>query len=172
MTDEDDSDESPVGENDARDGSNPPSDDERPSTGTDAADSSATSAADSDATDADGADATDASETAADSSSENDAATVPDETERSPDDDGGGFLSNLTSPREQLGEAAAAFKNARGASGLPQDEEGRVKLVCRRYAERRAVPLDDVGRPSCYEKGHPDCEGCLEDVRDGTVETF
>lgn len=165
MTDEDDSDESPVGENDARDGSNPPSDDERTSAATDAVDSNATNAADSDATD------TDASQTDGDSRSESDAATVPDETERTADD-GGGFLSNLTNPREQLGEAAAAFKNARGASALPEDEEGRVKLVCRRHAERRAVPLDDVGRPSCYEKGHPDCEGCLEDVRDGTVETF
>lgn len=88
------------------------------------------------------------------------------------DDDGGSFLGNLTSPKKQLGEAAAAFRNARGAGGLPRDEEDRVKLVCRRYAERRAVPLDDLGRPSCFDEDHPDCQGCLEDVRDGTVETW
>lgn len=87
-------------------------------------------------------------------------------------EDDGGFLRNLTSPRKQLGEAADAFRNARAASGLPRDEDGRVKLVCRRHAERRAVPLDDLGRPSCYEEGHPDCDGCLEDVRDGTVEVW
>lgn len=88
------------------------------------------------------------------------------------DDDSGGFLSNLTSPRKQLGDAAAAFKNARGSGNLPTDEADRVKLVCRRHAERRAVPLDDLGRPACFEEGHPDCEGCLEDVRDGVVETW
>jgi hypothetical protein len=66
--------------------------------------------------------------------------------------------------------ARRAFKA--GRSGLPTDDEGRAKLVCRRYAERRAVAIDDDGRPACYEADHPDCEGCVEDVRDGTVETW
>ena len=31
---------------------------------------------------------------------------------------------------------------------------------------------DGEGRPACFESGHPDCEGCAEDVRDGVVETW
>ncbi|MFB6092641.1 MAG: hypothetical protein ABEK02_06490 [Haloquadratum sp.] len=57
-------------------------------------------------------------------------------------------------------------------SALPRDEEGRVRLVCRRYAERRAVDVDDAGRPECFEADHPDCEGCLADVDEGIVETW
>lgn len=87
-------------------------------------------------------------------------------------DDDGGFLSNLVGVREQLGAASEAFRNARGAGALPTDEHGRVRIVCRRHAEHRAVALDVRGRPACYEEGHTDCEGCLEDVRDGTVETW
>jgi hypothetical protein len=55
---------------------------------------------------------------------------------------------------------------------LPHDDEGRARLVCRRHADRRAVAIDDDGRPACFEAGHPDCEGCIEDVRDGIVETW
>jgi hypothetical protein len=55
---------------------------------------------------------------------------------------------------------------------LPRDDDGRVRIVCRRDAERRAVAVDDEGRPACFEAGHPDCEGCVEDVRDGIVETW
>lgn len=55
---------------------------------------------------------------------------------------------------------------------LPTDENGDARLVCRRYAERRAVPVDRHGRPACFEPDHPDCEGCREDVRDGVVETW
>lgn len=55
---------------------------------------------------------------------------------------------------------------------LPRDDEGRARLVCRRNADRRAVAVDDDGRPACFEAGHPDCEGCAEDVRDGIVETW
>lgn len=55
---------------------------------------------------------------------------------------------------------------------LPREEDGRVRIVCRRYAERRAVALDSEGRPDCFEAGHTDCEGCLEDVLDGTVEVW
>ena len=55
---------------------------------------------------------------------------------------------------------------------LPRDDEGRARLVCRRHADRRAVAVDDDGRPACFDAGHPDCEGCVEDVRDGIVETW
>lgn len=71
-----------------------------------------------------------------------------------------------------LAEARAAYESARNASELPEDREGRVRIVCRRHAERRAVRLDEEFRPACYEAGHPDCEGCVEDVREGRVETW
>ncbi|RKD88075.1 hypothetical protein ATJ93_4391 [Halopiger aswanensis] len=72
----------------------------------------------------------------------------------------------------QLEEAREAYEVAKNARGLPSDEEGRAKIVCRRYAERRAAMLDDQFRPACYEAGHPDCEGCAEDVREGRIETW
>lgn len=72
----------------------------------------------------------------------------------------------------RFAEARRAYREGRLAGDLPTDDEGRARIVCRRYAERRAVALDDEGRPACYEKGHPDCEGCTEDVREGTVETW
>lgn len=72
----------------------------------------------------------------------------------------------------QLDDARAAYVSAKNVSGLPTDEEGRAKIVCRRYAERRAALLDEECRPACYESGHPDCEGCVEDVREGRIETW
>jgi hypothetical protein len=69
-------------------------------------------------------------------------------------------------------EIRDAYREGRRAADLPTDEEGRVRIVCRRHAERRAVALDDATRPACYEDGHPDCEGCVEDVREGVVETW
>ncbi len=54
----------------------------------------------------------------------------------------------------------------------PTDESGRVKLVCRRYAEKRAVDLDSENRPACFEADHPDCVGCVEDLHDGRIETW
>ena len=77
-----------------------------------------------------------------------------------------------TSTDSQLAEAREAYRVARNARGLPSDEEGRVQIVCRRYAERRAAKLDEEYRPACYEAGHPDCEGCAEDVREGRIETW
>lgn len=71
----------------------------------------------------------------------------------------------------QLAEARREFQTARTESSLPSDDAGRVKLVCRRYAEQRAVHLED-GVPECYESGHPACEGCAEDVQAGSVETW
>lgn len=55
---------------------------------------------------------------------------------------------------------------------IPRDSAGRPRIVCRRYAEHRAVGLDEHDRPSCYDSGHPDCEGCVEDLHDGTIETW
>lgn len=55
---------------------------------------------------------------------------------------------------------------------LPTDDDGRARIVCRRYAERRAVDLDRDARPHCFDPEHVDCQGCLEDVRDGRVETW
>ena len=72
----------------------------------------------------------------------------------------------------QLEEAKQAYRNARGATRLPSDGDGRVRIVCRRYAERRAVDLDDLARPECFDSEHPDCRGCLEDIREGVVETW
>ncbi len=48
----------------------------------------------------------------------------------------------------------------------------RPKLVCRRHAERRAVAVDGEGRPACFDPDHPDCQGCVEDIREGMVETW
>jgi hypothetical protein len=74
----------------------------------------------------------------------------------------------------QYARARRAYASAReGAlADLPTDDEGRARVVCRRHAERRAVVLDEEARPACFEAGHPDCEGCVEDIRDGRVETW
>ncbi|GAB7009908.1 DUF7091 family protein [Halorubrum trueperi] len=91
--------------------------------------------------------------------------------------------------RQQLRKAGKRFEEAKrayaegkedhhgdgagaGRFDLPTDEKGRGRIVCRRHAERRAVSIDLEGRPSCFEDGHPDCEGCAEDVREGFVETW
>lgn len=76
------------------------------------------------------------------------------------------------STNEQLSDAREAYQAAKNAHSLPSDEAGRVKIVCRRYAEQRATKLDDEYRPACYEATHPDCEGCVEDVYDGRIETW
>lgn len=72
----------------------------------------------------------------------------------------------------QLEEAREAYEVAKNARSLPSDEVGRVRIVCRRHAERRAAKLDEQFRPACYEDGHPDCEGCVEDVHRGRIETW
>lgn len=56
--------------------------------------------------------------------------------------------------------------------GLPTDDEGGVRIVCRRHAERRSVTLDSERRPDCFDPDHPDCRGCVEDIREGVVETW
>jgi len=73
---------------------------------------------------------------------------------------------------EQYGEARRAYKSARLQHGLPTDDAGRARIVCRRYAQKRTAEIDDRGRPACFEADHPDCEGCAEDVREGRIETW
>ncbi|WP_435196548.1 DUF7091 family protein [Natronomonas sp. EA1] len=70
-------------------------------------------------------------------------------------------------------ETRRAYREGKAASlGLPTDADGDARIVCRRYAERRTVALDSKARPECFEAGHPDCEGCVEDIRSGEVETW
>jgi len=80
--------------------------------------------------------------------------------------------TTFRSAGRRYAEMRQAYREGRETIDLPRDGEGRVRIVCRREAERRAVELDDANRPACYEAGHPDCEGCLEDVREGVVETW
>ncbi len=75
----------------------------------------------------------------------------------------------------QYEEARRAYRSARDAvlaGEIPVDDAGRARIVCRRYAERRAVRIDAAGRPECYEPDHPDCDGCREDIRRERIETW
>lgn len=82
--------------------------------------------------------------------------------------------AKLRSAGRQYADAKRAYRDARQSAlaDLPTDEEGRARIVCRRYVERRAVSLDAKARPDCFDPDHPDCRGCVEDVRDGRVETW
>jgi hypothetical protein len=73
---------------------------------------------------------------------------------------------------EEARESYEAGKTAATTPDLPTNEDGEARIVCRRYAERRAVDIDTRGRPECYEAAHTDCEGCVEDVADDRVETW
>jgi len=87
------------------------------------------------------------------------------------DDRLGRFLrTKLRSAGREYERARRAFAAGKAAGG-PGDED-RARIVCRRHAERRAVPLDTAGRPACFEAGHADCEGCVEDLREGRIETW
>ena len=81
--------------------------------------------------------------------------------------------TKLQDAGRQYEAARRAFSEARTASrsDLPT-EDGRVRIVCRRHAEKRALRLDAENRPTCFESGHPDCEGCVEDITDGCIETW
>lgn len=84
------------------------------------------------------------------------------------------FLKDkLQDAGRQYEQARQAFSEARIAAraDLPT-ENGKVRIVCRRHAEKRAVELDEEARPACFEAGHPDCEGCAEDIEDGCIETW
>ncbi|KZN25901.1 MULTISPECIES: hypothetical protein [unclassified Haladaptatus] len=74
----------------------------------------------------------------------------------------------------QLSQAKEAYRNAHDTvlADLPRDEHGRAKIVCRRHVDKRATPIDKEGRPKCFDPDHPACRGCLEDIREGTVETW
>jgi len=80
----------------------------------------------------------------------------------------------LRSVGNQLSAAKRAYSDGKRAAmaGLPSDEDGRARIVCRRHAERRAVSLDDAGRPACFDPDHPDCQGCVEDIEGGSIETW
>jgi len=80
--------------------------------------------------------------------------------------------SKLRSAGRTLAKAENAYRTGRRSSSLPTDEAGRARIVCRRYAERRAVELDDRGRHDCFDPDHPDCQGCVEDIDDGVIETW
>jgi hypothetical protein len=80
--------------------------------------------------------------------------------------------TTFRSADRRYAEARRAYREGQVTGDLPRDEEGHVRIVCRREAERRTVAVDDGGRPDCFEAGHPDCEGCAEDVREGVVETW
>lgn len=80
----------------------------------------------------------------------------------------------LRSAGRQVGEAKRAYRRARRAAraDLPFDETGKARIVCRRYAEKRAVEVDDDDKPACFDPQSQDCRGCVEDVRTGDVETW
>lgn len=79
------------------------------------------------------------------------------------------FLRNAGQQYERARRAYGSAKQG-ALADLPTDDEGNARIVCRRYAEQRAVPLDGEGRPACFEADHPDCQGCVEDIRAGRVE--
>lgn len=82
--------------------------------------------------------------------------------------------AKLHSVGKQYEEAKRAYTDAKTAAitDLPTDEKGRARIVCRRYAEKRAVSLDEDSRPACYDPDHLDCRGCVEDIRDARIETW
>ena len=82
--------------------------------------------------------------------------------------------TTFRSASQQIDDARRAYSDAKRSAlaDLPQDDAGRAKLVCRRHAERRAVSLDEQARPACFDPDHQDCRGCVEDVREGVVETW
>lgn len=82
--------------------------------------------------------------------------------------------TKLRKAGRQYEEARRAYGSARESAlaDLPTDDEGRARIVCRRHADRRAVRLDGEARPPCYDADHPDCEGCVEDIRSGHIQTW
>ncbi|WP_248908579.1 DUF7091 family protein [Halocatena marina] len=82
--------------------------------------------------------------------------------------------TKFRSAGRQCEEAMRAYSASKNAtiSGLPIDREGKARIVCRRYAEKRSVDLDDRGRPHCFDPDHQDCRGCVEDINDGRIETW
>ncbi|WP_435360188.1 DUF7091 family protein [Haloarchaeobius sp. DFWS5] len=91
-----------------------------------------------------------------------------------PNSDGpsGFFRKALRSAGRQYAKSREEFTTGRKVSRLPRDEYDRVQIVCRRYAEERAVPLNKAAVPECFDPENPDCQGCLEDIREGVIETW
>jgi hypothetical protein len=73
---------------------------------------------------------------------------------------------------EEARESYEEGKATADALDLPRDDDGKARIVCRRHAEKRSVELDAESRPECYEADHPDCEGCVSDIRKDRVETW
>jgi len=71
----------------------------------------------------------------------------------------------------QLEAARREYRRGRIDGSLPTDGDDGARIVCRRYAEKRTVVVED-GKPECYESGHPSCESCAADVAEGVVETW
>jgi hypothetical protein len=87
----------------------------------------------------------------------------------------GRFLrTKLRTAGRQYADAKRAYSDAKRAAlaDLPRDDDGQAKIVCRRHAEKRAVSRDSDARPDCFDPDHPDCQGCVEDIREGIVETW
>ena len=82
--------------------------------------------------------------------------------------------TKLRNAGREFEDAKRQFGDARSTAraDLPLDDDGRARVVCRRHADRRAVSLDDAGRPDCFDADHTDCRGCVEDIRAGRVETW
>lgn len=83
--------------------------------------------------------------------------------------------------RTKVNAAGRQYERARRSYGsaresaladLPTDEEGRARIVCRRHADQRTVHFDEEARPACFDPDHPDCQGCLEDIHEGRIETW
>ncbi|WP_336362250.1 DUF7091 family protein [Halalkalicoccus salilacus] len=82
--------------------------------------------------------------------------------------------SKIREAGRQYEMARSSYRDGRDSDldDVPRDEADRARIVCRRYAEKRAVTLDSEGRPACYDADHPDCEGCVEDLHAGTIEIW
>lgn len=82
--------------------------------------------------------------------------------------------SKLRTAGRQAATAREEYQASKATArwGLPTDGDGKARIVCRRHAEQRAVAVDGDGHPACFDSDHPDCQGCVEDLRDGLVETW
>ncbi|NHN41882.1 hypothetical protein G9C85_09605 [Halorubellus sp. JP-L1] len=89
------------------------------------------------------------------------------------DDSVGQFIrKTLRSAGRQYARTRESFATGKQVSKLPRDEHGRARIVCRLHAEKRAVALDENGAPACFDPDRVDCQGCLEDIEDGRIETW
>lgn len=78
----------------------------------------------------------------------------------------------LRSAGREWEKATRAYNASKSAAELPTDEDGKTRIVCRRYAEQRSVTLSEQGHPHCFDPEHQDCQGCVEDIADGRIETW